>query len=83
MWENADQNNFEFQHFSRSINFKFVTWKWENKSLTIELVTQSNFFLFFNFELVVTQSVTFNFQLRVTNSKCNILFFDFELVTRK
>ena len=81
MWENADQNNFEFQHFSRSI--KFVTWKWENKSLTIELVTQSNFFLFFNFELVVTQSVAFNFQLRVTNSKCNILFFDFELVTRK
>ena len=53
----------------------FVTQMGENKSATVELVTRSEFFLFFNLELVtrkrknkssltielVTQSVTFCF----------------------
>ena len=49
-------------------NFELVNEKWNKKSSTIELVTQSNFFIFW---------------LRVSYSKYNFLFFNFELVTRK
>ena len=51
---------------SLSFNFDLVTRKWNKKSLTNELVTQSNFI----------------FWLRGSNSKSNFLFFDFELVTQ-
>ena len=69
---------------------------WNKKSSAIELVTQSNFFLFFDFESV-SPSVTFFFHfrvsnwkvekqmlnLRVSNSKFNLIFYEIELVTQK
>ena len=64
------------------------------KSAPVELVTRSQFFLFFNLQLVTrrqkNKSLTTEikvklsiFLLRISNSKCYSFFFKFELLTRR
>ena len=56
--------------------------KVKQKKFNYRVSNWSNFLLYFDFKLV-TQSVTFIIWLIVSNSKCNFLFFNFDLVTRK
>ena len=61
-------------------NFKFVTWRRNNKRLPIDLVTQSEFF--FQRWVSNLKAKQQKFNDRVSNSTFNVLFFNFELVTR-